>query len=753
MSGDEIKALLEDKAKVDKKDVTFIKGLKDKNGKNCPSCITGCNKACANDDHACLDDQAKCQNDQAKCLNEDRPKCLQKTDWGKLNLIEQLTYLQQKLKDIKTEIEDDTSNLNSGASELSKCVIARSYIDLRQGDEATDQKDSLIKIDAGKVNVKNYCDGFSYGNSQCYQKCSEMCPLTKDGISCYKDVSNMTCDQCNNDPASAACKTCQENKNKKMSECYRKRDCSKTNPDLTDFDSCMTKCGDNCQEMCSIKYLPCSEEFKACQTQCDNDSACLLGNKNKDYSDNNISNCLLNPNVLSQCKPDDSDEYANRCISNAYKCQSGSQQNAGYPDCLKDPTGQYYSSSYLYLNPDKQKCNPDHSLSNYLILQYNCTHSSPDQTKCPLGSFLDHSANLSGPNFNSNCTECMCGSSADDKGKPIEFTFTTEEKINPKDLDVCKGETDETNGGANTKCDTPKDYPDPAASSPVDDFRIVGPICDQPAYNDDPLTFYCRNDWWNEPDTKREINLGARVSESSKNMVCSKSGEVPAGTMVDDANNWEKAFLETGGKVEDTLQKMMSTMESTGKAKKYCQCDSTYESGDPVCKGCCNYQGGQPNVTPAKCNFDSCHGNSCQQMVNWLEKIIDQHTDIKTSTKDLYVSLFNDPRSDVLKELTYSRNKTNTCSTLQNESGQTNSRLLNCQRVIDDIVFSITKDGKLNADQKTILRYCYGTDASGIYGVRGSLDNWFCCQTTKVQEETPSQMGDHPNLGPGFGGI
>ena len=90
-----------------------------------------------------------------------------------------------------------------------------------------------------------------------------------------------------------------------------------------------------------------------------------------------------------------------------------------------------------------------------------------------------------------------------------------------------------------------------------------------------------------------------------------------------------------------------------------------------------------------------------------------------------------EPRSDIMKELTYSRQTTNTCSTNNTVFGATN-RLLSCTRVEDELLSPIN-GSKINFDNKNWSSYCYGKNL-GIMDKKSLTDNWFCCQdfTTKT---------------------
>ena len=209
-------------------------------------------------------------------------------------------------------------------------------------------------------------------------------------------------------------------------------------------------------------------------------------------------------------------------------------------------------------------------------------------------------------------------------------------------------------------------------------------------------------------------------------------------------------------------------MTKIGNAENYCQCASKYENNSPICQTCCEFippkpllnesgepvldpTTGQPMMTPPKCNFTPCSGNSCQQMINWLFDLINLHTDIKSGL--LSFPLINDSRTDVLKELTYTRNQINICSSSQSD-GDLSTRMFNCQKVLDDIIPRITgkkpfSESTIIIDKEKIYHYCYGTMTGAIFEKNISTNNWFCCEAFHQQEDLQQKyyenMIENPN--------
>ena len=81
-------------------------------------------------------------NDYNKCLKE----------WKKLNLIQQLTYFNEKIDEIKKTIKDDEDELDKARLALSSCYLAIPYVDLVKTYEITNQQDKIILKDPETFN-------------------------------------------------------------------------------------------------------------------------------------------------------------------------------------------------------------------------------------------------------------------------------------------------------------------------------------------------------------------------------------------------------------------------------------------------------------------------------------------------------------------------------------------------------------------------------------------------------------------------
>ncbi|KKQ20977.1 MAG: hypothetical protein US35_C0031G0008 [Parcubacteria group bacterium GW2011_GWA2_37_10] len=93
--------------------------------------------------------------------------------------------------------------------------------------------------------------------------------------------------------------------------------------------------------------------------------------------------------------------------------------------------------------------------------------------------------------------------------------------------------------------------------------------------------------------------------------------------------------------------------------------------------------------------------------------------------KELYAFVVSEKRSDILKELTYSRTTTNACSLIKNANGD-QAKLLSCLRAEDEIIPPIGR-GETIVNEQIIKAHCYGQNL-WKEGVEGLTDNWFCCE-------------------------
>ncbi|MFH1968344.1 MAG: pilin [bacterium] len=730
---------------------------------NCPICAPG-DGDCFVQRQNCKLDEATCRNNQTGCLKQNSP-------WYNLKLIDQLTYLKGKAEEIKQKVQLDLNNLKKGESDLGKCYLADSYVDFLKTYEKNDKNNKTIVVAttfkdteaggaASLINPAKYCEGFQYGNSTCYSQCQKQCPpgTTEAEINCYRGAPD-----CNNIASfeeKQACLLAQTEYIKK--ECYDKRTCLANLSPYNNFSECMTGCEVGCFDSCDQKT---GADKTQCQRDCNDDSQCLQENEGacvvnynrlKDCADPTgcITACSGNKDCEKACgtKFDDPDFIKNCAETSAALCTYGSDQNAGYPDCLKSPysTSGNYSSSFVYENPASQICsNPNKIIS----AGTTCQSQYPETSKCPSASacpscpcgiaykYIEASSSSSGGSSSS-------GSSGGGECPPGEC-------LGPDGIcspGYCNGYGDSAILNSECICPTaepgtPECYKPCGTSSSgggvirvESEYRVVSAECDKLSYNDDPLTFYCNQTWWKKDETKNQEPLG-------NSMTCEKEQEIPVGNTVDDAEKWAGSFIDVIEKFVFKADMMIRYLDGIGREKGYCECGSKCGPTEYACQPKC--EEGEKEVvdddgntsTVKVCNRTDCVGNSCQQMIHLLlggstgacqgegvKKYSDQIKQELVEIKKL-MAMPENSRSDILKELEYSRKMVNTCS--QNYSKET--KILSCTRVEDEIIPPIigsTESSRAIINNKIATpSYCYGQAAGEVLGTGSKADNWFCCQS------------------------
>ncbi len=628
--------------------------------------------------------------------------------WLSLNLIQQQTYFKEKIEKMKEKIQYDIDLLNSVRSNLSSCYLAVSYIDLLGEFETTDSQQKFIKTEkifgdpetGDKVDASKYCKGFNYAYSSCYKKCNDLCPDTSDkAIELYQK-----CESCSNNRTAE----CLEKQQKCIQDAYNSRPCIYNAKDTSQkYSDCISSCRDDCQTECSKKYLLCSGEYALCQKKCAADSSCITTESDS---------CLIDSESFTQTAKSVTDSGNTKySIDRAYLCKYGSNQYAGYLDCIEDSSKSYpeYSASYIYNNTDELKCSEPSSPANKSSSCYSSTNKNssckdlcPEVTKCPASS---------------NCPDCPC----DKIDGTLKFCI-------PKPL---KDESVK-----NSQTTVPIKNVGEILTRKVSEYQIVGPECNEYSYNDDPLTFYCENSWWTNPNRD-----GLSDDPIATKRIAPAGREVPVGQTVDDAKKWAEGVIKEIDELAKSIQNIIDKASRAGKAKdtlpiqNYCKCDAKYENGEPICKSDCLYSENlEPvygsdgtfigNQLKCSCSFVPCNGNPCKQVIDYLAEVWGTYKQMKTSYVDAFIKTLTEPRSDILKELTYSRQKVNECSQIKSSYG-TAAKLMSCTRVEDELISPVnTSTIKFNG--KYMSGYCYGTSLGKLFN-ESVTDNWFCAEEWK----------------------
>lgn len=598
--------------------------------------------------------------------------------WSDLKLIEQLIYYKEKIKEIQSDIKNDINKLDSAREKVASCYKVKSSVDFLKLKEGVKKEDKKI-IESKQwddVDSSKYCKGFNYANSSCYKLCSDTCPdTTQEVAKCY---SKCTTNRCN-----AEDKDCLDKQQECIGDCYESRACLFQDPSnkksADTFKKCVSNCREDCSELCSKRYLLCSEEYKQCQNQCENNSKCILENKDTCLINSRITNTADFQNCITQ------EDYSNikNCINSSYLCKYGSNEYAGYPDCTNGFTGcapntqnfknEEYSSPYIFDNWDEQRCpNPYKVCEEGKNAGTDCISIYPETAKCP---------------SNSSCPKCPCGE--------------VEEKITFLGTDSSESVSEE-----------------------ISAHSLVTAECNEFTYNADPLTFYCETTWQQE-----EYLSGA-------GFVCSYSDEIPIGQAVDDSKKWANDLLETVNSFSDSITSLLDTAKKINdkKPNEYCRCDSKYDvdpkngekSGQPICTSDCQYneggvfidEDGNPVEIPPSCTLIPCNGNPCQQMINYLEQISKDYEQMRTAFINTYINFLKEPRTDPLKELSYARQKMSSCSQQMVQFGADKVNTISCTLAYPGTSF--------------LKESCYGVVEGAIQKPpKDQTDNWFCCRKEK----------------------
>jgi hypothetical protein len=129
-------------------------------------------------------------------------------------------------------------------------------------------------------------------------------------------------------------------------------------------------------------------------------------------------------------------------------------------------------------------------------------------------------------------------------------------------------------------------------------------------------------------------------------------------------------------------------------------------------------------------------------LIEFLYGIWDSIAPLKNDYIDFYVKMAKEERSNILKQLTYSRKSAKQCQTDQNRMEKKNSRLISCTKAHDEKINNIM-DGDvtfLKGDQyQTVPNNCYGEQIGSAYQTP-LTDNWFCCLGSEESQQEEYQF-------------
>ena len=501
-------------------------------------------------------------------VNGETITLIKQKEWKELNLLQQTMYFKTKIDEITQTIQDDEDSLKSAKTQLASCYLAMPYVDVAKTFEGTIKEQSIIlatkftDTNGDPVDSSKYCQGFNWDNSSCLKKCDNECPDTGGDYSGCTDASCVL-------------------------DAYNSRSCPYGDGSSSTFEDCMSSCQTNLTTDCEKKDLSCSYAYDFCNYQAENNGKCVLTNDDKClFDDKAAANFASCSDTTTHAQDEGNKKY---CIDNAYLCENGSNEYAGYQECV-DTTGgcsaDKYSSSQLYYDRisndgDCQKCSQPYSPPAQDSACYSSKASSTTscQTLCPETSKCQAA---------SKCPDCPCDEIANpsDQKQPQTVKFySPDDSSGPWGPEgICGWPFMSDSGSIGSDGYT-------TASKNISAYDIVGPQCNQYSYNDDPLTFYCQDQWWNDP--ARE---GLSTTPIGAERVCSQGGDVPVGQTVDDAINWadsiigsvngstDTSYIQSGSNFDEDIQSMIDKMTTLGDAiddpiiDNYCKCNARSET-------------------------------------------------------------------------------------------------------------------------------------------------------------------------------
>lgn len=764
-------------------------------------------------------------------INGKKVKIIQKDKWSQLKLIEQLMYFKEKINKIKEDLKTDSDTLKQVENEISKCYLVKSSVDfwkITEGNENIKygeiiiQKDFEDPITNQTVDSSKYCKGYNYSDSSCFSFCRKMCfPTTnpesfkglkacdKNNFKClednfYKCASNSfgftnmqecftgcrsecstSCDlkypklgtpECpdKNKDCGSACDT-------NLSNCKKECDKKPSGERTTCKNICDTL-SSKCKASCDKSSPKCEDKNQACKDVCAQDSEYIL-NQDENCFGNNFKSAKNCADAY-----DESDfESFKRCIELS-TCSFCTDQYAGYPDCSKNLGAS--SSLYLYKNPAQQKCQSCYQDPKVKEENKKCKNDCSDDdieecskscdTKYPIYEGVENNPECQKCSACSICPKCPCKDGC---------SISCDSKY-PKDPDEnkkCKKTCSECSASCDTKYPKNSDENKSCKKICGDQNQNCSQIeekalfcsadCVESAYNQDPLTFYCRTDWWKEVGTGTSSSPDKGVIEDIKNaegltkeekdelikeeqgssqlatvqsLRCLKGEEIPIGETVDGVETWADNMVKFIA--ENAIKKLddiINYIGQIGKEASYCECNSKCSATENACPSNCMY--GQAEMedpdTGEKywscfCTKSPCTGNPCQKVINLLrgkkkesgcpkdveyKGVALYQQEVTKTLKEFEKAVQSGDRSDLLKKLTYSRKKMQDCGVVSSLFGG-GKKAISCIMAKDYFVAPVTSWSVI-INSKKYKNQCYGLQLGEILK-SDLMDNWECCETT-----------------------
>ncbi len=650
--------------------------------------------------------------------------------WKELSLIDQLKYLKEKIKNFDHDTKERLDLLRKVKKSLAdECYPIRNYPEVVKSIREEDKKEVEIKrsiLDPETnepVKVSKYCMGYQYANSNYFHTCRNLCPgtLEKDYI-IYENCLEY-------DELAGAC----------ISNHFSNSYC-KEESDFLNFEDCVLSNRNKCIEECEGSIdLECNDNdnddslYPECLEKCNTDSEQFLKFEEDRvfFNSRKQNDCYLDIFALTKCAertkeafggcfesrlflgsgttycPPFAIEFFQNCAEETFKCKYASDQHAGYMDLIDADKGipepdlitESISSNWIYKNLDRHLLPPT---NNPLIFNDYVKYIPEEETeeRPLLCSRYDYGRTCKGPLY-SPCPSCA---------------FSYEDDEDPLKIDEAA--------------------------------LLTGPECDNFLYNDDPLTFYCREEW--------EETL--RVAEPlGREWITGKNQEIPLGETIDETEKWLKNLTDNTTNLVEELESMIKYVLSIGEEEDYCECDSLCnepgEKEDWACEPPCEFNekeilytdpdtGQETSYWVYWCTLRECEGNPCQKMINMLmggddcgefDGVGVFHHAVTEEAKNFKNEGIHKARSELLKKLIYSRKIMEQGSRLAIEREEV--EIMNCQEVINHRIYPITHlESEFilrGLDEESRREVCYGREAGKKIG-EFLTDNWFIIRKPQI---------------------
>jgi hypothetical protein len=370
--------------------------------------------------------------------------------------------------------------------------------------------------------------------------------------------------------------------------------------------------------------------------------------------------------------------------SDFYKCAPNNYGFQSFQQCLTEKTNQCKDICQIkYVNcPDslqEQECEDACDKDSKALIQKDDCYLDPQviQNCATAYSNIEDFERCTGNSMCRYCTD-QYASYPDCFNNAVNDSDTYSSLFFYQNPNLQKAKT---NNPETTKCPNCSNCPDcPRISATRIDENLLtcSGDCGEFAYKDDPLTFYCRIDWWEEAyqntssgpqlpsgmegltaedrqmieseeglteEEKNELLQGEEIKTTvlAKAISCPREDEIPVGQTVDQAEAWAQALADLINQFVGKTEDMITYIKGIGDETGYCQCNSVCGGSETTCGGECSrlthcidpysywttcYDGDGnpypcqiyvPGYCNCSCNFVPCLGNSCQKMINLFQ--------------------------------------------------------------------------------------------------------------------------------------